>query len=50
MVIEPKHVGAILMQILIFFYSNSFVHQLVNKTLILLLMWLKFEGRIVMHP
>ena len=32
-VIEPKHVGIVLMQILIFFSSNSFVHQLVNKTL-----------------
>jgi hypothetical protein len=33
MVIEPKHVGALLMQILIFFLSNSIVHQLVNKRL-----------------
>ena len=33
MVIEPKHVGAVLMQILIFFQSNSIVYQLVNKRL-----------------
>jgi hypothetical protein len=33
MVIEPKHVGAVLMQILVFFYSNSIVYQLVNKIL-----------------
>ena len=31
MVIAPKHVGAVLMQILTFFSSNSLVHQLVNK-------------------
>ena len=31
MMIEPKHVGALLMQILIFFQSNSIVHQLANK-------------------
>ena len=33
MVIELKYVGAVLMQILIFFSSNSIVHQLVNKIL-----------------
>jgi len=32
-VIAPKHVGAVLMQILIFFKGNSLVHQLVNKKL-----------------
>jgi len=31
MVIAPKHVGNVLMYILTFFYSNSLVHQLVNK-------------------
>ena len=31
MVISPKHVGAVLKQILTFFGSNSVVHQLVNR-------------------
>ena len=33
MVINQKHVGVVLMSILIFLYSNSIVHQLANKKL-----------------
>jgi len=49
MVIEPKHVGAVLTEILIFFQSNSIVHQLINKRLwftadIFRTLWIRTPG------
>jgi hypothetical protein len=38
MMSAPKHVGAVLMSILKSFQDNSFVHHLVEKTLIIIKM------------